>query len=179
MRRLVVLLSLVVLAGCSGDHTPKSASTPTYKLPPRPARDGETPLPYHPVVDGKLTFTPIGLRAKMADVVGSHADWPAKGQFVRVRVITENGYATFHTIDLFKQVLVTTDGATHTPDENAMRIERQPSTVDIGSHDRVEYDLIFDVPKQAKEKSIRLFGDPTDDLGVPAAHDAGVEAPLP
>ncbi len=179
MRRLAVLLSLVVIAGCSSDPKPESASTPTYKLPPRPARDGETPLPYRQITDGKMIFTPIGFRAKMSYVVGSHADWPAKGQFVRVRVITENGYATFHTLDLGKQVLVTTDGATHTPDENAMRIERQPASVEIGSHDRVEFDLIFDIAKTAKEKALRLFGDPTDDLGVPATNDAGVETPLP
>lgn len=183
MRRTLVLLCpaallTLCLTGCSDRHPHKSTPSPTYRLPARPVRDGETALPYRPVTDGQITFTPIGLRAGMAYVVGSHADWPAKGQFVRVRVQAENGYATFHTIDLTKQLLITADGATHTIDENAMRIERQPSSTDLGSHDLLEFDLLYDIPKQATAKSLRLFGDPTDELGVPVAHDTGVEAPL-
>jgi hypothetical protein len=177
VRRLAVLLGLaVVLTGCSGGHQPKSP--PTYELPGRPARDGETPLPYHLVSDGRITFAVIGVRANMSSVVGSHADWPAKGQFVRARVVVENGYPTFHTIVLGKQLLVTTDGATHTIDENGMRIERQPADFDLGAHDRLEFDLIYDIPKQAKAKSLRLFGGPTNDLGIPVEHDPGVEASL-
>jgi hypothetical protein len=183
VRRTVALLCPVVLftlglTGCSDGHPPASAPSPTYRLPGRPVRDGETPLPYRPVSDGRVTFTPIGLRAGMSFVVGSHADWPAKGQFVRVRLQAENGYATFHTIDMTKQLLVTTDGATHTVDENAMRIERQPSDAELGAHDRLELDLIYDIPKQATPKALRLYGEPTDELGVVLAHDPGVEANL-
>lgn len=175
---MVVLGISLTLAGCSADHSPKAASTPTYKLPPRPVRDDETPLPYHAVSDGKITFAVIGFRANMRFVVGSHADWPAKGQFVRARVQVENGYPTFHTITLGKQVLITTDGATHQIDENGMRIERQPADFDLGAHDRLEFDLIYDIPKDAKAKSLRFFGDPADDLGIPIKNDPGVEAPL-
>lgn len=175
----MVLLGLTVaLAGCSDDHSPKAATSPTYKIPGRPVRDGETPLPYRAVSDGRITFAAIGVRANMSSVVGSHADWPAKGQFVRARVLVENGYPTFHTIDLGKQLLVTTDGTTHQIDENGMRIERQPSDFDLGAHDRLEFDLIYDIPKQAKAKSLRLFGAPTNDLGIELGHDAGVETPL-
>jgi hypothetical protein len=177
VRRLAALLGLaVVLTGCSGGHKPKSP--PTYELPGRPVRDGETPLPYRPVSDGRITFAVIGVRANMSSVVGSHADWPAKGQFVRARVVVENGYPTFHTIVLGKQLLVTTDGATHTIDENGMRIERQPPDFELGAHDRLEFDLIYDIPKQAKAKALRLFGGPTNDLGIPADHDPGVDASL-
>jgi hypothetical protein len=179
VHRFAVLLGLAaVLAGCSRDHAPKIAPTPTYRLPGRPVRDGETPLPYRPAGDGRITFATIGLRANMDFVVGSHADWPAKGQFVRVRMQAENGYPTFHTVDLTKQLLVTADGATHTIDENAMRIERQPATFQLGAHDRLEFDLLYDIPKQAKVKSLRLYGAPADDLGVPLDHDPGVEVPL-
>jgi hypothetical protein len=181
VRPTTVILSLclaAVLTGCSREHAPKNTPAAAYRLPARPARDGETPLPYRPVQDGRITFTPIGLRAKMGFVVGSHADWPANGQFVRVRMLAENGYPTFHTVDLAKQVLVTTDGATHTIDENATRIERQPTTFDLGAHDRLEFDLFYDIPKQETAASLRLHGDPADDLGVPLAHDPGVEAPL-
>jgi hypothetical protein len=168
----------VVLAGCSGGHSPKAATSPTYKIPGRAVRDGETPLPYRAVSDGRITFAAIGVRGNMASVVGSHADWPAKGQFVRARVLVENGYPTFHTIDLGKQLLVTTDGVTHQIDENGMRIERQPSDFDLGAHDRLEFDLIYDIPKGAKAKALRLYGAPTDDLGIELKHDPGVEASL-
>ena len=177
MRRLLVLTGLAaILAGCS--HAPESAPSPTYKLPGRPVRDGETPLPYRAVSDGRITFAAIGLRTNMSSVVGSHADWPAKGQYVRVRVQAENGYPTFHTIDLSKQLLVTTDGATHQIDENGMRIERQPYDFELGGHDRLEFDLLYDIPKQAKVKSLRLYGAPVTDLGVPLDHDPGTVAPL-
>jgi hypothetical protein len=180
VRRLAALIGLAaVLAGCSDGHTPKSRPSPTYRLPGRPVRDGETPLPYRPAADGRITFAAIGLRTGMSSVVGSHADWPAKGQFIRARVVVDNGYPTFHTIDLGKQLLITTDGATHKVDENGMRIERQPSDFDLGAHDRLEFDLIYDVPKQSKARSLRLFGGPTNDLGIPDATDPGVELPLP
>jgi hypothetical protein len=179
VRRLAVLLGLtVVLTGCSGDHKPKAEKSPTYQLPGRPVRDGEKSLPYRPVSDGRIVFAAIGVRAGMSSVVGSHADWPAKGQFVRARILVENGYPTFHTIELGKQLLVTTDGATHTIDENGMRIERQPGDFDLGAHDRLEFDLIYDIPKTAKAKSLRLFGGPTNDLGIPDPHDPGVETSL-
>jgi hypothetical protein len=178
VRRIAVVLGLsLALAGCSDDHSPKAESSPTYRLPPRPVRDGETPLPYRVVSDGKVMFAVIGFRANMPSVVGSHADWPAKGQYVRARVQVENGYATFHTITLGKQVLITSDGVTHHIDENGMRIERQPADFDLGAHDRLEFDLIYDIPKNVKAKSLRLFGAPTDELGIPKP-DSGVEAPL-
>jgi hypothetical protein len=178
VRRIAVVLGVgLALGGCSSDHSPKAGSSPTYKIPPRPVRDGETPLPYRVVSDGKIMFVVIGFRAGMSSVVGSHADWPAKGQFVRARVQVENGYPTFHTITLGKQVLLTTDGVTHQIDENGMRIERQPADFDLGAHDRLEFDLIYDIPKGAKATSLKLFGGPTDDLGIPQA-DSGVSASL-
>jgi hypothetical protein len=178
VRRIALVVGLAVaLAGCSGDHSPEVVAAPAYKLPPRPVRDGETALPYRVVSDGQIMFAAIGFRANMSFVVGSHADWPAKGQFVRARVQVENGYPNFHTITLGKQLLVTTDGVTHQIDENGMRIERQPAEFDLGAHDRLEFDLIYDIPKGAKAKSLRLFGGPTDELGVPL-NDRGVDAPL-
>jgi hypothetical protein len=173
---------LLFAASCS-PASPRSSpgstkAPPAYHLPQRPVRDGETPLPYRPVTDGRITFAAIGLRTRMGFVVGSHADWPARGQFVRVRLLIENGYPTFHDVDLTKQLLVTADGVTHTVDENGMRIERQPSTIEIGAHDRAELDLLYDVPKPARVASLRLFGAPADDLGIPAGSDPGVAAPL-
>jgi hypothetical protein len=179
VRGFLILLGLTVtLTGCVGGHGPGSKATPTYRLPGRPVRDAESPLPYRPASDGKITFAAIGLRTHMSFVVGSHADWPAKGQFVRVRILVENGYPTFHTIDLTKQLLVTGDGATHQADENAMRIERQPDSFELGAHDRLEFDLLYDIPKQTAPKSLRLYGAPVNDLGGPLDLDPGVEIPF-
>lgn len=135
-------------------------------------------MPYRPVYDGRIMFAVIGLRADMPFLVGSHADQAAQGQFVRARIVVDNGYPNFHTIDIHKQLLVTTDGATHQVNENGIRITRQPDSVELGSHDRLELDLLYDIPKQAKVKSLRLYGAPANDLGLELPHDPGVEAPL-
>jgi hypothetical protein len=178
MRRIFVGIGLVAVAGglaaCSGG----GSTVATYKLSPRPVRDRETALPYREVRDGRITFAAIGLRTGMRFITGSHADQEAKGQFVRVRVVCDNGYPNFHTIDLNKQLLVTTDGHSYEPDVNGMMIERQPSTFQLGSHDRIEFDLLFDIPAQAKVKAVRLYGAPTTDLDLPIPNDPGAEAPL-
>ena len=164
-------------AGCSGG-TAHSPSTPTYNLPPRAVRDAEKPLPYRPVKDGLITFAPIGLRTGMLDLVGSHADQPPRGQFVRIRVQVVNGYPNFHTIQPAKQQLITTDGKIYQPDTNGMRIERQPDSVQLGSRDQLEFDLLYDIPKQAKVKALKLYGAPASDLGVTLPDDPGVEVSL-
>jgi hypothetical protein len=141
-------------------------------------RDEEKPLPYRPVKDGLITFAAIGLRTGMLDIVGSHADQPPKGQFVRVRILAVNGYPNFHTIQPSKQQLITADGTAYLPDINGMRIERQPDTVQLGARDQLEFDLLYDIPKQAKVKALKLYGAPASDLGVTLPDDPGVEAPL-
>lgn len=93
-------------------------------------------------------------------------------------MLVENGYPTFHTIDLIQQLLVTADGATHQADGNAMRIERQPDNVELGAHDRLEFDLLHDIPQQAAPRSLRLYGAPVNDLGGSLHRDPGVEIPL-
>jgi hypothetical protein len=171
---MIVIVALVLAAATGCSH----GSPPAYRLSPRPVRDRETPLPDRPVADGKITFTAIGLRTGITFIVGSHADLPAHGQFVRVRLVCDNGYPNFHTIDTGRQLLITTDGQAHQVDENGMRVERQPDTIDLGSRDRLEFDLLYDIPKQARVKSLRLYGAPASDLGVPLDHDPGVEVPL-
>lgn len=170
---LGLVAAIGALPACSS-----GSKTVTYKVPPIPVRDRETPLPYHEGHDGKITFAPIGLRTGITFLVGSHADWPATGQFVRVRVDCFNDYPNFHTLDLRKQVLIDAAGKTYQPDENGMRIERQPDTFDLGARDRIEFDLIYDIPKQAKVKAVRLYGAPANDLGVTLPNDPGVQIPL-
>jgi hypothetical protein len=169
---------LAVLAGCSGDPSPKGSSSPTYRLPGRAVRVAETPLPYRPVSDGLVTFAAIGIRDKMEFITGTHADMPARGAFVRIRVIVENGYPHTQTFDTSKQLIVTADGRTQPPDIAAMEVERQPDKIDIGAHDRLELDLYYDIPKNAAAQAVRFFGQPTDDGGNPILPDRGVQVPL-
>lgn len=168
--------ALLILTGCSGG---KPAPAPTYPLPARQVRDGETPVRAAPRTDGRVTFAVIGLRTKITYVVGSHGDQKARlGQFVRVRLTVTNGYPTFHTLDLRRERLLTADGGAYGIDGNATRIKRQPDSLDVGSGDRVELDLWFDVPAAAKARALRLYGEPTDDLGVARPVGPGVTVPL-
>lgn len=167
-----------MLAGCSARPSPKGGSSPTYRLPGRAVRVAETPLPYRPVVDGLVTFAAIGIRDRMEFITGTHADMPARGAFVRIRVIVENGYPHTQTFDTSKQLIVTADGRTQPPDIAAMEVERQPDKIDIGARDRLELDLYYDIPKNTTARAIHFFGQPTDDGGNPILPDRGVQVPL-
>ncbi|MFD0687122.1 DUF4352 domain-containing protein [Actinomadura fibrosa] len=164
----------VAAAGCSGGDGPE-----TYRLPERPVRDNERALPYREVRDGQVMFAALGLSSGLTTITGSHADLPSRlGGFVRVRMLAENGYATFHKVNLDRQLLVVAGGRTFTPDVNAMRVKRQPTEIELGSHDRMEFDLMYDVPKDARIRALRLYAAPTDGLGIELPNDPGVELPL-
>jgi hypothetical protein len=171
---LLLLAPLLPLASaCGGGHDDAH-----YRVPARAVRDDESPLPYREVTDGRIAFAAIGLSSGLTTITGSHADLPSRlGGFARVRMIAENRYATFHKIDLDRQLLVTSRGA-YPPDVNAMRVKRQPTDIELGSHDRIEFDLMYDIPKDARIRALRLYASPTDDLGVPLQHDPGAELPL-
>ncbi|GAA0222011.1 hypothetical protein GCM10009527_017980 [Actinomadura nitritigenes] len=170
---LLLLAPLLPLASACGGH-----DDARYRVPARPLRDGEHALRYREVTDGRIAFAAIGLSSGLTTITGSHADLPSRlGGFARVRMIAENRYATFHKIDLDRQLLVTSRGA-YPPDVNAMRVKRQPTDIELGSHDRLEFDLMYDIPKDARIRALRLYSSPTDDLGVPLQHDPGAELPL-
>ncbi|MWA07449.1 DUF4352 domain-containing protein [Actinomadura sp. LD22] len=170
---LLTLTALLPLAPACGGHDDDH-----YRVPARAVRDGEHPLPYREVTDGHIAFAAIGLSSGLTTITGSHADLPSRlGGFARVRMLAENRYATFHKIDLDRQLLVTSRGA-YPPDVNAMRVKRQPTDIELGSHDRLEFDLMYDIPKDARITALRLYADPTDELGVPLQHDPGAELPL-
>jgi hypothetical protein len=175
---LAALAAAALTAACSGSAGGDASPTPTYDLPPRPVRVAETPLPYHPVADGLVTFTAIGIRTGMDYITGTHADLPAKGAFIRIRVIVDNGYSRTHTLDTAKQLLVAADGSTRPPDVGAMEVERQPDKIDVGAHDRLELDLYYDIPKGTTARAIRFYGAPSDDAGNPIGVDRGVQVPL-
>lgn len=170
---LLLLVPLLPLASACGGRDEAH-----YRVPARAVRDGEHALPYREATDGRIAFAAIGLSSGLTTITGSHADLPSRlGGFARVRMIAENRYATFHKIDLDRQLLVTSRGA-YPPDVNAMRVKRQPTDIELGSHDRIEFDLMYDIPKDARIRALRLYSSPTDDLGVPLQHDPGAELPL-
>ncbi|GAA2101513.1 DUF4352 domain-containing protein [Actinomadura alba] len=167
-RRILAAAGIMLAAGttltaCSSGDGPSKATatpTPTYELPARPVRDGEKALRGTTVRSGDLAFTPIGLRTRMPELVGSHADVRPRGQFVRIRLVTENRGRTTQTLNTAKQLLITTDDATHPPDWQAMLIKRQPESIDVGSAVRIELDLWYDIPPGDRVKALRLVGTP-------------------
>jgi Domain of unknown function (DUF4352) len=174
------IASSAVLAGCTGTDPARSASptatpTPTYELPPRPVRPSERPIAAQPVNDGDTRFQVIGLQTGLSGFFGSHAEWQAKGQYVVVRIVVENPGRANSRFLAKRQKLITADGATHNVDDFAQAIKRQPDTLPLGAEVRIEMDLWFDIPKEAKVTAIRLFGDPP--LGSRTATD-GAEVPL-
>jgi len=172
MACLLLAALFVLLAACA----PSPPAGPlSYDLPARPVRDGEAPLHVPPTMSGDTQFELMGLTAGMTTVIGSHADWPAKGQFVRLRVAVTNTARTTALFDARHQVLVASDGSTSHPSEDAMLIKRQPANVDLGSSVRLEFDLWFDIPKEAHPTALRAFGGGTlTDL----ADDHSVDIPL-
>src|SRR5260370_13725256 len=87
-----------VAVGCGGSAPSAAApsASPTYLLPPRPARPFETPVPpTATATSGLLSFDVMGLRAQLPSIIGTHAEFLAQGQFVRVRIAVENADSTF------------------------------------------------------------------------------------
>ncbi|MFG2000185.1 DUF4352 domain-containing protein [Spirillospora sp. NPDC048911] len=150
---------LASTAGCSGDDdSPESA--PTYELSPRPVRPDEKALKLAPVSDGDTSFSVIGFTV-MPEITGSHANVKARGKFVRVRLVMVNNGRTTTLVDVNKQRLLSSDGASSKPDYDAMIVKRQPFKFDLGAAMRVEFDLWYDIPAAAKPTALRLYGGST------------------
>ena len=165
---------MAVLAGCAPAPAPPPPAPLTYPLAPRPVRNGEIPLNPAPVTSGDTVFELIGLSTGMPSVIGSHAEWPAKGRFARVRLVITNVGRNSVPFDANRQLLRTADGGDHTPDPQAMLIKRQPGRFDLGPTDRLEFDLYYDIPPDAKPSGLHAFGGPTltdfsDAVGVDIA----------
>jgi hypothetical protein len=144
-------------AACSGDKRPAA-----YRLSPQPVRDLETALPERPVKLGELVYAVIGIRTDIAAVVGSHADWLPKGQYVRLRISMTNEGRDRHDFIPQAQLLIAGDGKTYKISYDAMQIARQPDgTISIARDERREFDLWFDIPKSTKPRTLRIVGDPT------------------
>jgi hypothetical protein len=153
---------LLALSGCSSaPPSPVKATSATYELGARAVRPDEAALRLPDANNGDTVFTLIGLTTGIPTLVGSHAEYQAKGQFVRVRVVVSSTGRSSVLFDARRQQLVEADGATVLPDEQAMLIKRQPDKFDLGPAVRVEFDLYYDIPKDANPAALRAFGGPT------------------
>ena len=96
MRNAGLALLAVALTGCSNTApSPVLASaSATYELGPRPVRPDETALRLQTANNGDTVFTLIGLTTGIPTIVGSHAEWQAKGQYVRVRLVVTSAGRT-------------------------------------------------------------------------------------
>lgn len=147
------LLLALTVAGCG-------SSSHDYKFPPQPAPSGETPLAGKSAPIGEVTYTAIGLRTQLGEVIGSHGSWVPHGQYVRVRLLMVNHGRERHDFDPGRQLIVTSDGKTYGPSTDAMQISRGVSgTQTLASQEMCAFDLWFDVPKNAKLQAIRVYGD--------------------
>ncbi|MEU4095685.1 hypothetical protein [Streptomyces sp. NPDC026673] len=119
---------------------------------------------------GNLEFRALALRCGIAVIIGTHAEHPAKGRLCRIRVavIVDDSVSARLDNDLHRLVLA--DGTRHSMDWEAMQIKRQPLVIDIGAHDRAEYDLWFDIPRDAVLDRLAV----TNDKGMPSK-----DIPLP
>lgn len=173
----IMIVSATVLAGCASAPAPEPGP-PTYALAPRPVRPDERPLVPVATTEGDTVFQLIGLTTGMTTVLGSHAELPATGQFIRIRLVVTNSGRTFVPFDASRQLLVTTDGVVHAPDSQATLVKRQPGRIDIGTANLVEFDLYYDIPTDAVPMALRAFGGPSladfsDRTGVDIAIDTG------
>jgi hypothetical protein len=169
VRTVVAVLAAGAAACSSPPAEPGPQPSPTYLLPARTARPDETPVPSASAVTGPLTVTVLGLRAHLPALVGTHAEFRARGEFARVRIAVENVAATFTDLRTSDQLLLTTDGASHRPDLPAMQVTRQPDEVSLGAQDRLEVDLWYDLPPGLRLRGLRvtLPGNPTRDIALP------------
>lgn len=153
-----LLLAASLLPACSVSPAGPQPAAPTYRLPPRTVRPGEQAVQPAYAASGDVSFTVIGLTTGMPELVGSHADIPAKGRFVRIRVIVANTGRNTVTIRTARQRLIDDHGRLYAPDHNAMLIKRQPDELRLGSAMRIEFDLWYDIPATARPRALRVSG---------------------
>ncbi|MEU4763167.1 DUF4352 domain-containing protein [Actinosynnema sp. NPDC023794] len=167
MRRVVLVMAVVLAAAGCGD-TPVVAGTETtatsaatYPVPVQTVRPDEKPLKIPTTADGDTAFTLVGLTTEMPTLIGSHAEFHAKGQFVRIRMSVINNGRSSVSFDARRHVLIDDREAEHPVDTQAMAVKRQPETIDLGANVRLEYDVYYDLPKDAKPLALRVYGGPT------------------
>src|SRR5699024_9301949 len=137
-----------------------------YQLAPRTARPFETPLPTASATGPQVTVSVIGLRVHLVSIIGTHAEWLARGEYERVRVALDNGLSAFRTFNTEKLLLVDPTGTTHQPDYDAINIARQPKIAAVRAEGRLEMHLWFDLPPKRIVRALRV-GDIGKDIAPP------------
>ncbi|CCH33944.1 hypothetical protein BN6_67070 [Saccharothrix espanaensis DSM 44229] len=158
------MVAALVVAGCSSapaSETPPTSSPPTYPVPPGTARPDEKVLHLPTTSDGDTAFTLVGLTTGMDALIGSHAEFAAKGQFVRIRLSVVNNGRSSASFDARRHLLVDDRKVEHPVDTQAMTIKRQPEVIDLGANVRLEYDVYYDLPADAKPLALKVYGGPT------------------
>jgi Domain of unknown function (DUF4352) len=169
----VLLASCLVAAGvaaCSSDGSAgggRAASTTSSVAEPNTPTATDTSAACPPVPatrsrqvrDGNLLFEVLEVQAPIGSIIGTHAEFNPQGQYVRVRVAVTNNDSVFHELDTDMQRLVDGAGREYEPSVDAMRIKRQPERVDIGSRNRLELDVWFDIPRGATPHVLVAHGD--------------------
>ena len=124
-----------------------------------------------PYTSGKIVLMPLRLTCGLSTIVGTHGEMQANGQYCLIRVALTADDTFTHTFDIRKTALTTTAGASVPVSYEAQQIKRQPLTIaPVGSHDRYEFDIYYDVPRDATVNGFTF----TDGEGGPT-----VRAPLP
>lgn len=130
MRRVVLVMSVVLAAAGCGDAPvvagPDTAvtSAETYPVPVQTVRPDEKPLKIPTTADGDTAFTLVGLTTGVPTLIGSHAEFHAKGQFVRIRMSVVNNGRSSVSFDARRHVLVDDREVEHPVDTQAMTIKR-------------------------------------------------------
>jgi hypothetical protein len=124
-----------------------------------------------PYTSGKIILQPLRLTCGLSTIVGTHGEEEANGQYCLIRVAVTAQDTFTHTFDIRKTALTTTAGASIPASYEAQEVKRQPLQIaPVGSHDRYEFDIYYDVPRDATVNGFTF----TDGEGGPT-----VRAPLP
>ncbi|RKT56702.1 DUF4352 domain-containing protein [Saccharothrix australiensis] len=165
MRRAAGLAVVAALAaGCTSAPAtvaPAPSSATAYPVPSVTVRPDEKVLHLPTTTDGETAFTLLGLTTGLPSLVGSHAEFEAKGQFVRIRMSVVNTGRSSVSFDARKHLLLDDKRTEYRVDTQAMTIKRQPELLDLGANVRLEFDVYYDLPKDAKPLALRVFGGPT------------------
>jgi hypothetical protein len=135
-------------------------------------RPKEITLPSQgPYTSGKIVLLPLRLTCGLSTIEGTHGEQQADGQFCLIRVALTDQDTFTHAFDVHNTALTTTAGASIPVSFSAQEVERQPLQIaPVGSHDRYEFDIYYDVPRDATVNGFTF----NDGEGGPT-----VRAPLP
>lgn len=153
-----------------------ASGTASATLAPDPVNETLRPKeivlpPEGPFTSGKIALVPLRMACGISTIVGTHGEQEADGQFCYVRVALTAKDTFTHSFNVRKTALTTTSGAAVQVAYSAQEVERQPLQIEeVGSHDRYEFDIYYDVPKDATVNGFTF----SDDEGGPT-----VRAPLP